>query len=111
VYTRQTQVHCLSRTETSDVMSCDDDNDDDDDDVRDDQHSHFHGRLYDRLLVQRNRPSCTSTKSNLHFADSLQPVFKVPDLYRLVILQVPNLMSIFRCLGLSKESVQVQDPV
>ena len=51
--------------------------------------------------------SCTPTKCNLYFANYLAIVVSEPDLYRLLTYQVPNLMSFFHCLVLTKVSVQV----
>ena len=51
--------------------------------------------------------SCTPTKSNLCLANSLAAVSE-PALYMLLTFQVPNLMSLFRCVVLTKVSVQVQ---
>jgi len=54
--------------------------------------------------------SCTLTKSNLYLVNSLAAaVISEPDLYTLITFQVPNLMSLFHCLGRTKISVQVQD--
>lgn len=38
---------------------------------------------------------CTSTKSNLYFANSLVTIFNDPGLWRLLIFHIPNLMTIF----------------
>jgi len=51
---------------------------------------------------------CTPTKSNLYLANSLAATVSEPVLYRLLTFQVPNLMYLFRCLGRTKVSVQVQ---
>ena len=51
--------------------------------------------------------SCTPTKPNLHLANSLSTVVSEPDLYTLLTFQVPNLMSVFHCLGYTNLSVQV----
>jgi hypothetical protein len=49
--------------------------------------------------------SCTPTKSNLYF----DTVTSKPALHKLLIFNVPSLLTIFRHLGsLSKESVQVR---
>jgi hypothetical protein len=53
-------------------------------------------------------PSCTPTKSNLYLANSLAAAVSEPALYRLLTSQVPNLVSLFRCVGRSKVSVQVR---
>ena len=52
--------------------------------------------------------SCTPTKSNLYLANSLATVVSEPDLYWLRTFQIPNLMSLFHCLGRTKGSVQVR---
>jgi hypothetical protein len=44
----------------------------------------------------------TPTKSYLYFPNSLANVYNESDLYRLLTFHVPNLMSIFRCLGCAK---------
>jgi len=46
--------------------------------------------------------TCTPTKSNLYLANSLATVVSEPELYRFSTFQVPNLMSLFHCLGLTK---------
>ena len=48
--------------------------------------------------------SCTPTTSNLHLANSLAAAVAAtePALYRLLTFQVPNLMSLFRCLVCTK---------
>jgi hypothetical protein len=51
--------------------------------------------------------SCTPTKSNSYFANSLDSVFNEPDVYRLLTSKVPNLTSTSRCFGRSK----VREPV
>ena len=50
--------------------------------------------------------SCTPTKSNLYLANSLAAAVSQTALYRLLTFHVPNLMSLFRCLLLTKVSVQ-----
>jgi hypothetical protein len=53
--------------------------------------------------------SCTPTISNLYRDSSLETVIREPALYKLLMCQVPNLMSIFHHLGcLSKESIHVR---
>jgi hypothetical protein len=42
---------------------------------------------------------CTPTKSNLYLADSLTTVVIDPDLYRLLMFHVPNVISLFHSLG------------
>ena len=48
------------------------------------------------------------TKCNLCLANSLAAVVREPDLCRLLTFQVPNLLSLFHCLGCTKVSVQFQ---
>ena len=50
---------------------------------------------------------CTPTKSNLYLANSLAAVVREPDLHRLLTFQVPNLMSLFYCLGQSRSEACV----
>ena len=50
--------------------------------------------------------SCTPTNSNLYLANSLATVVSEPDLYRLNTVNLPNLMSLFHCLGRTKRRVQ-----
>jgi len=52
--------------------------------------------------------SCTSTKCKLYPANSLAAAVSEPALYGLLTLQVPNLMSLLRCLVRTKVLVQVQ---
>jgi hypothetical protein len=52
--------------------------------------------------------SCTPTKSKLYLANSLATAVSGPDLYRVLAFHVPNLMSLFHCLGPIKVSVQVR---
>jgi hypothetical protein len=52
--------------------------------------------------------SYTPTKSNSYLANSLAADLSEPVLYRLLTFQVPNLISLFRCLGRTKVSVQVR---
>ena len=52
--------------------------------------------------------SCTSTKSNLYLTNSQAAAVNEPALYRLLIFQVPNLLSFFHCLGRTRLSVQVR---
>jgi hypothetical protein len=49
--------------------------------------------------------SCTPTKSNLYLANSLATVVRELDLYRFLTFHVPNLASLFHCLGYTKGSV------
>ena len=51
--------------------------------------------------------SRTPTKYNL-FANSLAAAVSEPALYRLLTFHVPNLMSLFHCLGCTKASVQAR---
>jgi len=51
--------------------------------------------------------SCTATKSNLYFANSLPTATFVTALCRYLTFRVPYFMSIFLSLGHSKRSVQV----
>jgi hypothetical protein len=54
-------------------------------------------------------PSCTPTKSNLHFEIYSATALSEPALYILLTFEVPNLISIFFHLGcLSKESVWIR---
>jgi hypothetical protein len=53
--------------------------------------------------------SCTPTKSYLYLGNSLAAAVSEPALYRLLTFHVPNLMSLFRCLGHTKVSIQVRD--
>ena len=48
------------------------------------------------------------SKCNLYLANSLAAVVSEPDLCRLLTFQVPNLLSLFHCLGHTKVSVQFQ---
>ena len=52
--------------------------------------------------------SCKPTKFDLYLANFLAAAVREPDLYNNLILQIPNLMSLFHCLGRTKVSVQVQ---
>ena len=52
--------------------------------------------------------SCTPTKSNLYLANSLAAAVSEPALCRLLTFQVPNLVSLFHCLGHTRVSVQVR---
>jgi hypothetical protein len=52
--------------------------------------------------------SCTITKSKLYLANSLATVVCEPHLYRLLPFHVPNLMSVFHCLGRIKIPVHVR---
>jgi hypothetical protein len=54
--------------------------------------------------------SCTTTKSSLYFPNSLATVFNEPALYRLLTFHMPNLISIFRCLRLARDSVHFGGP-
>ena len=61
---------------------------------------------YCALFVPPNL--CTPTKSDLYLANSLAAVINEPALYRLLTFQVPNLISLFRCLGRTRVSIQVR---
>jgi len=50
----------------------------------------------------------TPPKSNLYLANSLDGAVKEPVLYRLLTFKVPNLISLFRCVGPTRISVQVR---
>ena len=52
--------------------------------------------------------SLPPTTSSLYLANSLTTVVIDPDLYRLVMFHVPNLISLFYCLGCTEESGQVR---
>ena len=54
-----------------------------------------------------NLTSCTPTAYNWYLANSLTAAVSEPALYRLLTFQVPNLISLFRCLGHTKISAQV----
>ena len=54
--------------------------------------------------------SCTPAKSNFYHGNSLRTVVSEHHLFRFFIFQVPNLTSLFHCLGYSKGSVQSRDP-
>jgi hypothetical protein len=69
------------------------------------------------LLVSSMPPlfyltSCIPTISNLYFDISFEGAMSEPAVYNSLIFHVPSLMYIFLSLGcLSKESVQVRDPL
>jgi len=52
--------------------------------------------------------SCTPTKSNLYLSNSLAAAVSETALYRLLKFHIPNLVSLFHCLGCTKASVQVR---
>ena len=52
--------------------------------------------------------SCTPTKSNLYLANSLAAAVSERAPHRLLTFQVPNLVSLFRCVGHTKVSAQVR---
>jgi hypothetical protein len=60
------------------------------------------------VLPLSHLTSCTRTKSNLNQANSLAVAVSEPALHRLLTFQVPNLMSLFRCVDLTEVSVQVR---
>ena len=72
----------------------------------------LHRKKYNPLLLQcsplSHLTSCTPTKSNSYLANSLSTVVSEPDLYRLLTFRVPNVTSLFHCLGRTKQSVQAQ---
>jgi hypothetical protein len=71
----------------------------------------FHSKNYNPVLTMpplSHLTSCTSTKSNLHHANSLGVAVSETALYRPLTFQVPNLMSLFHCLGRIKVSVPVR---
>jgi len=53
-------------------------------------------------------PNLLHTHYNLYLANSLADAVSEPALYRLLTFQVPNLMSLFRCLGHTTVSAQVR---
>jgi hypothetical protein len=53
--------------------------------------------------------SCILTKSNLHIANSLAAAVSESALYRILTFHVPNLKSLYHCLGRTKVSVLVRD--
>jgi len=52
--------------------------------------------------------TCTPTKSNLCFTNSLATVVSEPDLYIFLTFHVPNRMFLFHCLGCTNGSFQVR---
>ena len=95
----------------------------------DDFHFLFHRKkLYSSALTVTpcsHLTSYTPSKSNLHLASPLAAAADAadaaataaataaaaaggPDLHRLLTYQVPNLMSLFHCLGRTKVSVQIR---
>ena len=54
---------------------------------------------------------CTPTKSNLFPSNSLATVVSEPYMYRPLTFLVPNLMSLFHCLGRTKGWVRARDTV
>jgi hypothetical protein len=54
--------------------------------------------------------SCTPAKYSLYFPNSLATVFNEPALYRIQTFHVPNLISLYRCLGRARESVNFRGP-
>ena len=60
------------------------------------------------MLPSSHETSCTPTKSNLYLANSLAAAVSEPALYRLLTFQVPNILSAFRYLYRTTESVQVR---
>ena len=72
----------------------------------------FHRKNYNSLLLLCpllfHLTSCTPTKSNLFLANSLAAAVSETALYRLLTFDVPNLISLFRCLIPTKVSVQAR---
>jgi hypothetical protein len=74
----------------------------------------FHRKIYIHVFPDLTVPplsqvtSCTSNKSNLYLANALATAVRDPDLYRLLTFQVPNLTSLFHCLGYTKGPVQAR---
>ena len=73
----------------------------------------FHRKRYNPQLycvLLSHLISCTTTKSNLHLANSLAAAAAVskPALYGILTSRAPNLTSIFRCLCRTRVSVQVR---
>ena len=60
------------------------------------------------VLSLSHLTSCTPTKSSLYLANSLAAAVSEPALYRLLKFHVPNLISLFRCLGSTKASFQTE---
>ena len=52
--------------------------------------------------------SSTPTKPNLCFTNSVVTDVSDPYLYRLLTFHVPNLLSLFHCLGSSKRAIQAR---
>jgi hypothetical protein len=48
--------------------------------------------------------SCTHNKSNVHLANSLSTTVSERELYRLLTIQIPNLMSLLHCFVRTKIS-------
>jgi hypothetical protein len=48
------------------------------------------------------------TKSNLYLTNFMATLVRDPDLYRLLMFNVPNFTSLFFCLGCTRDLVQVQ---
>jgi len=71
----------------------------------------FHRRNYNPLFLLYSvlhLTSCTPTKSNFYFANSLAAVVNEPYPCSLLTFHVPNLMSLFRWLCRTKVSVQIR---
>jgi len=69
----------------------------------------FHRRNFNIIVPRLSHLTfCTPTKSNLYLANSLVAALSDPALYRLLTFHVPNLKSLFRCLGRTKGSTQVR---
>ena len=52
--------------------------------------------------------SCIATNSSLYLANSLATVVSEPDLQRLNTFNLPNITSLFHCLGRTRRSVQAR---
>jgi len=71
----------------------------------------FHSKNYNPLLLLcplSHLTPCTPTKSKLYLGNSLAAVVNEPVLNRVLTFQVPNLISLFRCLDHTKVSVPGQ---
>ena len=82
------------------------------------KHVYFHEKLSNGSRDTDQMARCSSCSAPLitdlsqpkitWLANSLATVISEPDLYRLLTFQVPNFMSLLRCLGRTKISVQVR---
>ena len=76
-----------------------------------DFHFLFHRKKYNPCSYSpplSHLTSCTPSKSNLYLANSVAAVVNEPALYRLLTFYVPNLISLFHCLGRTEGSVQAR---